>query len=1084
MYNFNVSPYFDDFDAEKNFHKILFRPGYPVQSRELTQLQTILQEQIKRFGDHIFKNGSMVIPGKAAFDRTVRAVKITPSNPLFDPAILKNTSVVGSTSGVTGIVAIATKEAGVITIFVRFTGNSPSDPTVSEFTASEGIEYVTDGGNILVGQTLTADYISNATVAQVGNGIFYINGYFVAVYDQVVVVSATSSTPSSTVALTVSEDIATEGDDVSLLDPAQGSSNENAPGAHRQKINLVLSSFAPEDTLPEEHIVLFKLLNGEATQLIDSSQYSELMKTIARRTYNESGNYSVIPHELKVKQPVDTSKLEFQLRKGLSLVGGYEVDNTRTLLHSTVDKARTSSTLQNTLNRVALGNYIVVSDVFKLPNIWSWIEFRDETIVTPGTPVGNIVGFAKVRGIEKLSIGGTNLYKVYIFDSEFATGKTLDNAASIVAVNAASGTTKTSANILSAYTVSNITGTFNTTNEISSQTDATKVVIPVAFDSVARQIFAKKKNGAFGFIAVGSQIKQATTNATAGATSVTKLNDPSNTVSIIKLPKSATKTVSDFIYIVNRQISVSADGSGNANYTLPTGETFTNASISTAWNTTSGAIVTTNITDGSNSFSMTGLGAGANIVVNAFVRKPASSQKSKTITQDTLTVTSPSTKKQISLGYADVFSVDSIMEGATDVTSRYVLKQNYLDGSMGSSYIELKTGMVAPTASITITFRYLLTSAGDFSTVDSYTSLAPDESFIASIPTYKSVSGETFELVNCIDFRPPSRARSFVVKGSVTSGNTTITLDSAYSTGLLTSGLTIYGTGVSVATTVSSITNGTQFVASEAPGTTTTSAIFIAGFDTTLYSSVSAGSSEAIAPNSDFVCDFSFYLPRVDTICINSLGEIEVFSGTPAEQPVGPYVIENEFRMKLFDVFVPAYTFSNKDVIISPYNRRRYTMKDIAGLDSRISGVEEMVALNLLEQQTLSEEIIDPVTGLNRFKSGFVVDNFKDHSVVDYSDATFATIDENVGSLSARKEITSMNMVMISGSSTGVVNKNGLVMLPYTEEVLINQPLASNKMNINPFAVFKWIGNVKLTPASDIWTETRRLADINIVTRT
>ena len=62
--DFNVSPYYDDFNEDKNFHKVLFRPAYAVQARELTQLQTILQNQVQRFGQHIFKEGSQVIPGE------------------------------------------------------------------------------------------------------------------------------------------------------------------------------------------------------------------------------------------------------------------------------------------------------------------------------------------------------------------------------------------------------------------------------------------------------------------------------------------------------------------------------------------------------------------------------------------------------------------------------------------------------------------------------------------------------------------------------------------------------------------------------------------------------------------------------------------------------------------------------------------------------------------------------------------------------------------------------------------------------------------------------------------------------------
>ena len=55
-----VTPYYDDFNEDKNFHRIMFRPGYAVQARELTQLQTILQNQVERFGRHVFVNGSSV----------------------------------------------------------------------------------------------------------------------------------------------------------------------------------------------------------------------------------------------------------------------------------------------------------------------------------------------------------------------------------------------------------------------------------------------------------------------------------------------------------------------------------------------------------------------------------------------------------------------------------------------------------------------------------------------------------------------------------------------------------------------------------------------------------------------------------------------------------------------------------------------------------------------------------------------------------------------------------------------------------------------------------------------------------------
>ena len=74
--NLNVAPYFDDFEASNDFHKVLFKPGYPVQARELTTLQSILQNQIEKFGQHFFKDGAKVIPGNTSFNNDYRGVQL------------------------------------------------------------------------------------------------------------------------------------------------------------------------------------------------------------------------------------------------------------------------------------------------------------------------------------------------------------------------------------------------------------------------------------------------------------------------------------------------------------------------------------------------------------------------------------------------------------------------------------------------------------------------------------------------------------------------------------------------------------------------------------------------------------------------------------------------------------------------------------------------------------------------------------------------------------------------------------------------------------------------------------------------
>ena len=74
--NFNVTPYYDDYDVNSGYLKILFKPGNSVQARELTQIQSILQQQIANISDHLFKEGAMVIPGQSAIDTDVSFVKI------------------------------------------------------------------------------------------------------------------------------------------------------------------------------------------------------------------------------------------------------------------------------------------------------------------------------------------------------------------------------------------------------------------------------------------------------------------------------------------------------------------------------------------------------------------------------------------------------------------------------------------------------------------------------------------------------------------------------------------------------------------------------------------------------------------------------------------------------------------------------------------------------------------------------------------------------------------------------------------------------------------------------------------------
>ena len=117
--DFNVSPYYDDFDESKKFHRVMYRPAFAVQARELTTQQSITQNQIEKLGDHLFKNGAMVIPGETTIDLDYQAVKLTSFTGTF--ANFFGSEVTGGTSGITAEVinSVPTDGEDPDTLFVK-----------------------------------------------------------------------------------------------------------------------------------------------------------------------------------------------------------------------------------------------------------------------------------------------------------------------------------------------------------------------------------------------------------------------------------------------------------------------------------------------------------------------------------------------------------------------------------------------------------------------------------------------------------------------------------------------------------------------------------------------------------------------------------------------------------------------------------------------------------------------------------------------------------------------------------------------------------------------------------------------------
>lgn len=134
--NFNQSPFFDDFNENKNFHRVLFRPGFAVQARELTQLQSILQNQIERFANEILVDGT-VVSGVGFKSEQIDYVKLRDKNAnnatvlltsFFENGVVANAVVTGETTGMTAqlIDAQEGSEAAApnyLSLFVKYTNS-------------------------------------------------------------------------------------------------------------------------------------------------------------------------------------------------------------------------------------------------------------------------------------------------------------------------------------------------------------------------------------------------------------------------------------------------------------------------------------------------------------------------------------------------------------------------------------------------------------------------------------------------------------------------------------------------------------------------------------------------------------------------------------------------------------------------------------------------------------------------------------------------------------------------------------------------------------------------------------------------
>ncbi len=400
--NFNTAPYYDDFDANDQFLRILFNPGRSVQARELTQIQSILQNQLSASSNHIWKDGTPIVGAEVGINKR-NYVQLAVANSSWLGRI-----VYGTTSGAIAKVVQLHDDESVPVYYIK--------PLSNEFIVGESLEtYDTVCAEGAVGGFCGSNTWYNPNVAEmsanlgtngivsslgkgleatIGNGIIYIGNHFVPVLTQTIFVDYLGTTPTVKVGLDIEESVIEATSDPRLLDPASGFYNQNAPGADRYSINLklILESDSVDGTnfLPNVEIV-----EGVLVEPIPRSTYNSLVDELARRTYDESGDYTTKSFPIEIMEDGDNSdNYKIKVEAGKAYVRGYEnALNSNVIL--TAPKARTTRHIINDNIQANFGPYFEIESLDDITGVFDVykkekIHFITNSVYTGGQPLEKI----------------------------------------------------------------------------------------------------------------------------------------------------------------------------------------------------------------------------------------------------------------------------------------------------------------------------------------------------------------------------------------------------------------------------------------------------------------------------------------------------------------------------------------------------------------------------------------------------------------------------------------------------------------------------------------------------------------------
>ena len=469
--NLNVSPYFDDFDEKKNYQKVLFKPGTSIQARELTTLQSILQNQVEKFGKHFFKEGSMVIPGQIGYDSEYSYVQIDdthlgiPISAYIDKFVGK--SIKGETSGVTAevenYITSTESEKNNYTLYVKYKSSSDKNFTSKTFIdgenliSLENVDYTLSSiiANTSFATSIIFGSVGKGSAAKIEEGVYFVRGFFITVPKQVAILDQYTNTPTYRVGLLIDEEIAVATNNYNdLFDNAQGFSNYAAPGADRLKITTTLIKKEISDFNDQDFVELLRLENGELIKFVDKTDYNLIKDELARRTYDESGDYYVKPFDIQVKESLNdrigNNGIYYSSQKtkqgntpskdlacisispGKAYVRGYEIETINNVSID-IEKPRTTKRAENASIPFNVGRQILLNNVFGSIRVGltTQVSLYSDRTSTVGVSSGTKIGVARLYDLKLKNAAYSNAstqFESSLYDIQTYTVLTINTA--------------------------------------------------------------------------------------------------------------------------------------------------------------------------------------------------------------------------------------------------------------------------------------------------------------------------------------------------------------------------------------------------------------------------------------------------------------------------------------------------------------------------------------------------------------------------------------------------------------------------------------------------------------------------------